>query len=89
LPNVDIDYSIDCRDAVFNREVGLEALAKEGAYHDVSALWDVALDNGVNPFDDPLERPIIMEAGRMMILLKRKGGQLKGSETNLYFESYS
>jgi hypothetical protein len=35
------------------------------------------LDDGVDPFDDPLGRPAIMEADRMTILLKRKEEQLK------------
>jgi hypothetical protein len=81
LPNDDIAYSVDCCDAVFNHYVDLEALAKEDAYHDVSAFWDDALDDGVYPFDYPLERPDIMEADRMMIMLKRKEDQLKGVET--------
>jgi hypothetical protein len=81
LPNGDIANSIDCRDMVFDRDVDLEALAQEDAYHNVSAFWDEALDDSVNPFDDPLERHDIMEADSMKIMLKRKEEQLRGVET--------
>jgi hypothetical protein len=36
----------------------MEALAQEDVYHDVSAFWDDTIDDGVDPFDDPLERPV-------------------------------
>jgi hypothetical protein len=81
LPNGDIANSVDCRDAVFDHDVDLGALAQEDADHNVSAFWDKALDIDVNPFDDPLERYDIMEADRMTILLKRKEGQLRRVET--------
>jgi hypothetical protein len=81
LPNGDIANSVDCRHAVFDRDVDLEALAQEDADHKVSAFWDEALDDSVDPFDDPLERHDIMEADRMTILLKRKEEQLRGVET--------
>jgi hypothetical protein len=53
---------------------------QEDADHKVSAFWYEALDDGVDPFDDPLERHDIMEADRMMIMLKRKEEQLRGVE---------
>jgi hypothetical protein len=81
LPNGDIAYYVECCGVVFDREVDLEALAKEDTYHGVSAFWDDALDDGVDPFDDILKRPNIMEAERMTILLKMKEEQLKDVET--------
>jgi hypothetical protein len=45
LPNGDISNSVDCRNAVFNRDVDLDTLAQEDAYHNVSAFWDEALDD--------------------------------------------
>jgi hypothetical protein len=81
LPNGDIANYVDCCDAVFDRDVDLEALAQEDADHNVSAFWDEALDDSVDPFDDPLKRHDIMEADRMTILLKRKEEQLRGVET--------
>jgi hypothetical protein len=81
LPNGDIANSVDCRNAVFDRGVDLEALAQEDADHNISAFWEEALDDSVDPFDDPLERRDMMEADRMTILLKRKEEQLRGVET--------
>jgi hypothetical protein len=72
LHNGEIANSVDCRDAVFDRDVDMEALAQEDAYHNVSAFWDEALDYDVDIFDDPLESTI---------LLKRKEEQLRGVET--------
>jgi hypothetical protein len=81
LPNDDITNFVDCRDAVFDRDVDLEALSQEEADHNISAFWEEALDDSVDPFDDPLERREIMEADRMTNLLKRKEEQLRGVET--------
>jgi hypothetical protein len=81
LPNGDMANSVDYHDAVFDRDFDLESLAQEDADHNVYAFWDEALDDSVDPFDDPLERHDIMEADRMTILLKRKEEQLREVET--------